>query len=109
MPLCNLWETSAPPKLLWVRCILWEDAVCCLAGAVGTTAPPKDCHATTTRLPHYGKMSRDGCKMNWKIGWKITPIVQKSSSHYFTDTQHVVRRMEDIVDIFVYSILFIAS
>ena len=53
MPLCNLWETSAPPKLLWVRCILWEDAVCCLAGAVGTTAPLKiatllqqDCYAT---------------------------------------------------------------
>ena len=48
-------------------------------------------------------------EMSWKIGWKITPIVQVSSSHYLTDTQHVVRRMEDIVDIFVYSILFIAS
>lgn len=71
MPLCNLWETSAPPKLLWVRCILWEDAVCCLAGAVGTTAPPKDCHATTTRLLRYCKMSRNGWKMSWKIGWKI--------------------------------------
>ena len=48
-------------------------------------------------------------KTNWKIGWKITPIVQVSSSHYFTDTQHVVRRLEDMVDIFAYSILFIAS
>ena len=47
-------------------------------------------------------------KTNWKIGWKTTPIVQVSSSHYFTDTQHVVRRMEDMVDIFAYSILFIA-
>ena len=67
MPLCNLWETSAPPKLLWVRCILWEDAVCCLAGAVGTTAPPKDCHATATRLLRYCKMPRN----EWKIGWNI--------------------------------------
>ena len=66
---------------------------------------PKDCHATTTRLPRYGKMSRNG----WKMSWKITPIVQVSPSHYFTDTQHVVRRMEDMVDIFIYSILFIAS
>ena len=77
------------------------------------TPQQQGCHATTTRLPRYGKMSRDGCKMswktNWKIGWKITPIVQVSSSHYFTDTQHVVRRMEDMVDIFAYSILFIAS
>ena len=73
------------------------------------TLQQQDCHATTTRLPRYGKMPRDGCKMNWKIGWKITPIVQVSSSHYFTDTQHVVRRMEDMVDIFAYSILFIAS
>lgn len=71
MPLCNLWETSAPPKLLWVLRILWEDAVRCLAGAVETTAPPKDCHATATRLLRYGKMPRDGCKMSWKIGWKI--------------------------------------
>ena len=46
--------------------------------------------------------------MNWKIGWKITPIVQVSPRHYFADTQHVVRRMEDMVDIFAYSILFIA-
>ena len=68
------------------------------------TLRQQDCHATTTRLPRYGKMSRDRCK----IGWKITPIVQVSSSHYFTDTQHVVRRMEDMVDIFAYSILFIA-
>ena len=72
----------------------------------------QDCHATTTRLPRYGKMPRDGYRMSWKtswkIGWKITPIVQVSSSHYFTDTQHVVRRMEDMVDIFAYSILFIA-
>ncbi|WP_288179371.1 hypothetical protein, partial [Leyella stercorea] len=64
-------------------------------------------------LPRYGKMSRDGCKMSrktsWKIGWKIPPIIQVSSSHYFTDTQHVVHQMEDIVDIFTYSILFIAS
>ena len=73
------------------------------------TLQQQDCHATTTRLPRYGKMSRDGCKTNWKIGWKIPPIVQKSSSHYFTDTQHVVRRMEDMIDIFVYTILFIAS
>ena len=72
------------------------------------TLQQQGCHATTTRLPRYGKMSRDGCKMNWKIGWKIAPIVQVSSSHYFTDTQHVVRRMEDMVDIFAYSILFIA-
>ena len=72
------------------------------------TLQQQGCHATTTRLPRYGKMSRDGCKMNWKIGWKITPIVQVSPSHYFTDTQHVVRRMEDMVDIFAYSILFIA-
>ena len=27
MPLCNLWETSAPPKLLCVLRILWEYAV----------------------------------------------------------------------------------
>ena len=47
-------------------------------------------------------------KTNWKIGWKITPIVQASPSHYLADTQHVVRRLEDMVDIFVYSILFIA-
>ena len=73
------------------------------------TLQQQDCHATATRLPRYDKMSRDGCKTNWKIGWKITPIVQVSSSHYFTDTQHVVRRMEDMVDIFAYSILFIAS
>ena len=77
------------------------------------TLQQQDCHATTTRLPRYGKISRDGCKMswktNWKIGWKITPIVQVSPSHYFTDTQHVVRRMEDMIDIFVYTILFIAS
>ena len=73
------------------------------------TPQQQGCHATTTRLPRYGKMSRDGCKTNWKIGWKITPIVQVSPRHYFTDTQHVVRRMEDMVDIFAYSILFIAS
>ena len=85
------------------------------------TLQQQGCHATTTRLPRYGKMSRNGWKMRrktnwetnwkigWKIGWKITPIVQESSSHYFTDTQHVVRRMEDMVDIFAYSILFIAS
>ena len=48
-------------------------------------------------------------EMSWKIGWKITPIVQVSSSHYLTDTQHVAHRLEDMVDIFVYSILFIAS
>ena len=72
------------------------------------TLQQQDCHATTTRLPRYGKMSRDGCKTNWKIGWKITPIVQVSPRHYFADTQHVVRRMEDMVDIFAYSILFIA-
>ena len=72
------------------------------------TPQQQDCHATATRLPRYGKMSRDGCKMSWKIGWKITPIIQVSSSHYFADTQHVVRRMEDMVDIFAYSILFIA-
>ena len=72
------------------------------------TPQQQDCHATATRLPRYGKMSRNGCKTNWKIGWKITPIIQISSSHYFTDTQHVVRRMEDMVDIFAYSILFIA-
>ena len=47
-------------------------------------------------------------KTNWKIGWKIPPIVQVSSSHYFTDTQHVARRLEDMVDFFSYSILFIA-
>lgn len=75
MPLCNLWETSAPPKLLWVRCILWEDAVCCLVGAVETTAPPKDCHATATRLLRYCKMPRNGWKMSWKIGWKITSFL----------------------------------
>ena len=62
------------------------------------TLQQQDCHATTIRLPRYGKMSRDGCKTNWKIGWKITPIVQISSSHYFADTQHVMRRMEDMVD-----------
>ena len=77
------------------------------------TLQQQDCHATATRLPRYGKMSRDGCKMswktNWKIGWKITPIIQISSRHYFADTQHVVRRMGDMVDIFAYSILFIAS
>ena len=72
------------------------------------TLQQQDCHATTTRLPRYGKMPRDGCKMsrktNWKIGWKITPIVQASPSHYLADTQHVVRRLEDMVDIFIYSI-----
>ena len=47
-------------------------------------------------------------KMRWEIGWKITPIVQASSSHYFTDTQDVMRWLEDMVDIFIYSILFIA-
>jgi hypothetical protein len=80
------------------------------------TLQQQDCHATATRLPRYCKMSRNGWKMrrktnwemSWKIGWKIAPIVQVSSSHYFTDTQHVVRRLEDMVDIFVYSILFIA-
>ena len=108
MPLCNLWETSAPPKLLWVRCILWEDAVCCLAGAVGTTAPPKDCHATATRLPRYVKMPRNGWKMSWKIGWEIIPIIQISSSLYLSDMQHVARRLVDMIDIFVYSIIFIA-
>ena len=40
--------------------------------------------------------------------WKITPIGQVSSSHYFTDTQEVMRWLEDMVDIFIYSILFIA-
>ena len=77
------------------------------------TLQQQDCHATTTRLPRYGNMSRDGWKMNWKInwkiGWKITPVVQASPSHYLADTQHVVHRMEDMVDIFAYSILFIAS
>ena len=73
------------------------------------TLRQQDCHATAIRLPRYGKMSRDRCKIGWKIGWKITPIVQVSSSHYLADTQHVVRRMEDMVDIFAYSILFIAS
>ena len=38
--------------------------------------------------------------IGWKIGWKITPIVQISSSHYFADTQHVMRRMEDMVVFF---------
>ena len=38
--------------------------------------------------------------IGWKIGWKIAPIVQISSSHYFADTQHVMRRMEDMVDFF---------
>uniref|UniRef100_UPI002671F6AE hypothetical protein n=2 Tax=Leyella stercorea TaxID=363265 RepID=UPI002671F6AE len=52
-----------------------------------------------------GKMS---WKMRWEIGWKITPIGQVSSSHYFTDTQEVMRWLEDMVDIFIYSILFIA-
>ena len=47
-------------------------------------------------------------KMRWEIGWKITPIGQVSSSHYFTDTQEVMRWLEDMVDIFIYSILFIA-
>ena len=83
MPLCNLWETSAPPKLLWVRCILWEDAVCCLAGAVGTTAPPKDCHATATRLPRYCKMPRNGWKISWKIGWKITSFFRNLPAFIF--------------------------
>jgi len=77
------------------------------------TLQQQDCHATATRLPRYGKISRDGCRMSrktsWKIGWKITPIIQVSSSHYFTDTQHVAHRLEDMVDIFAYSILFIAS
>ena len=76
------------------------------------TLQQQGCHATTTRLPRYGKMSRDGCKMSrktsWKIGWKIIPVIQVSSSHYFTDTQHVAHRLEDMVDIFAYSILFIA-
>lgn len=36
-----------------------------------------------------------------------TPIIQISSSHYFADTQHVARRLEDMVDFFVHSILFI--
>lgn len=76
MPLCNLWETSAPPKLLWVRCILWEDAVCCLAGAVGTTAPPKDCHATI-------KCQETNWKMSWKIGWKITSFFRNLSAFIF--------------------------
>lgn len=83
MPLCNLWETSAPPKLLWVRCILWEDAVCCLAGAVETTAPPKDCHATATRLPRYVKMPRNGWKMSWKIGWEITSFFRNLPAFIF--------------------------
>ncbi|WP_455517610.1 hypothetical protein [Leyella stercorea] len=39
------------------------------------TLQQQDCHATATRLPRYGKMSRNGWKMSWKIGWKITPIV----------------------------------
>ena len=81
------------------------------------TLRQQDCHATATILPRYGKMSRNGWKMrrktnwemSWKIGWKITPIVQVSSSHYLTDTQHVAHRLEDMVDIFAYSILFIAS
>lgn len=47
-------------------------------------------------------------KTNWKIDWKITPIVQVSSSHYLADTQYVAHRLEDMVDIFAYSILFIA-
>ena len=47
-------------------------------------------------------------KMRWEIGWKITPIGQVSPSHYFTDTQEVMRWLEDMVDIFIYSILFIA-
>ena len=72
------------------------------------TLQQQGCHATATRLSRYGKMSKDGCKMSWKISWKITPVVQVSSSHYFADTQHVVRLMEDMVDIFAYSILFIA-
>ena len=48
-------------------------------------------------------------KMRWEIGWKITPIGQVSSSHYFTDTQEVMRWLEDMVDIFIYSILFHAA
>ena len=47
-------------------------------------------------------------EIGWKIGWKITTIGQVSSSHYFTDTQEVMRWLEDMVDIFIYSILFIA-
>ena len=47
-------------------------------------------------------------KMRWEIGWKIAPIGQVSSSHYFNDTQEVMRWLEDMVDIFIYSILFIA-
>ena len=48
-------------------------------------------------------------KMRWEIGWKINPIGQVSSSHYFTDTQEVMRWLEDMVDIFIYSILFHAA
>ena len=40
----------------------WED---CDVGAAGTAAPPKDCHATTTRLPRYDNkiatLRQQGC------------------------------------------------
>lgn len=64
MPLCNLWETSAPLNFC-AFCVFCGNMQCCLVGAVETTAPPKDCHATI-------KCQETNWKMSWKIGWKIT-------------------------------------
>ena len=51
------------------------------------TLQQQDCHATATRLPRYGKMSRDGCKMNWQIPWQIDSKKRASVSLYIVDTQ----------------------
>ena len=61
------------------------------------------CH-TTTILPHYDnnveKRTADELEDKLEDRLEDNLYFQISPSHYFTDTQHVMRRMEDMVDFF---------
>ena len=65
------------------------------------------CH-TTTILPHYDNNveKRTADELEDKLEDRLEDRLednlyfQISPSHYFTDTQHVMRRMEDMVDFF---------
>ena len=66
------------------------------------------CHATQTTLPRYDnnveKRTEDELedKLEDRLEDRLEDNLyfQISPSHYFADTQHVMRRMEDMVDFF---------
>ena len=63
--LWNLWGALICQKVLWVLRVPWEILIWSYVGAAETAAPPKDCHATTTRLPRYNNniatLQQQGC------------------------------------------------